>query len=70
MREGQIQLYAELQTFVDQGIMLFLDGRQSTPEYVTHILYAGENNCYMRDYVYDVRKGGLRELHFDKLKET
>jgi hypothetical protein len=70
MREGQIQLYAELQTFVDQGIMLFLDGRQSTPEYVTHTLYAGENSCYMRDYVYDERKGGLRELHFDKLKET
>jgi hypothetical protein len=70
MREGQIQLYAELQNFADQGIMLFLDGRQSTPEYVTHVLCAGEESCYMRDYIYDDAKGVLKELHFDKLKET
>jgi hypothetical protein len=70
MREGQIQLYAELQTIADQGIMLFLDGKQSTPEYVTHVLCASEDSCYMRDYVFDDTKGVLKELRFDKLKET
>jgi len=70
MKESRNQLYVELQSIADQGIMLFLDGSPCTPEYAAHVLCAGEEACYMRDYVYDEKKGVLKELHFDKLGET
>ena len=71
MQENKKQLYVELQTIADQGIVLFLDGSPSTPEYVTHVLCAAERTCYMRDYVYDENEEGvLKELHFDKLNEV
>lgn len=70
MRENRKQLYVELQSIADQGIILFLDGSPSTPEHVTHVLCASEDACYMRDYVYDETGGGLKELHFDKLNEV
>lgn len=70
MNEIRSQLYVELQSMADQGIVLFLDGSPSTPECVTHALCAGEETCYMRDYVYDETKGVLRELRFDKLSDT
>lgn len=70
MKENRNQLYVELQSFADQGIVLFLDGSPSTPEHVTHVLCAAEEACYMRDYVYDETEGVLRELHFDKLNEV
>ncbi len=69
MRQDRNQLYVELQSIADQGIVLFLDGSPSTPEHVTHALCAGEDACYMRDYVYDEKEGVLNELHFDKLNE-
>ena len=53
MKENRNQLYVELQSFADQGIVLFLDGSPTTPEHVTHVLCAAEEACYMRDYVYD-----------------
>ena len=70
MNDNRRQLYVELQSSADQGIVLFLDGSPSTPEHVTHVLCAGEDNSYMRDYVYDETKGVLKELHFDKLHEV
>lgn len=70
MNENRNQLYVELQSMADQGIVLFLDGSPSTPERVTHALCAGEEACYMRDYVYDETKGVLTELRFDKLSDT
>ena len=70
MKENRNQLYVELQSIAEQGIVLFLDGSPSTPEHVTHVLCAGEDNSYMRDYVYDETKGVLKELHFDKLHEV
>ena len=69
MQQNKKQLYVELQTIADQGIVLFLDGCPSTPEYVTHVLCAAEEACYMRDYVYDEMEGRLKELHFDKVNE-
>ena len=57
MQQDKKQLYVELQTIADQGIVLFLDGSPSTPEYVTHVLCAAEDACYMRDYVYDETEG-------------
>ncbi len=70
MRENRQQLYVELQSMASRGIVLFLDGYPSSPEYVTHALCAQEEACYMRDYVYDETEGVLKELHFDKLSET
>ncbi len=70
MRENRQQLYIELQSMASRGIVLFLDGYPSSPEYVTHALCAQEEACYMRDYVYDETEGVLKELHFDKLSET
>lgn len=70
MREDRQQLYVELQSMASRGIVLFLDGYPSSPEYVTHKLCAQEEACYMRDYVYDETEGVLKELHFDKLNET
>ena len=71
MKENRNQLYVELQSFADQGIVLFLDGTPSTPEHLTRVLCAEEEACYMRDYVYDENeKGVLKELHFDKLNEV
>lgn len=70
MKHNGNQLYVELQSIADQGIVLFLDGCPSTPEHVTRTLCAAEDACYMRDYVYDeAEKGVLRELHFDRLNE-
>ena len=70
MKENRNQLYVELQSFADQGIVLFLDGSPITPEYVTHVLCAAEDACYMRDYVYDETEGVLKELRFDRLNEV
>ena len=70
MREDRQQLYVELQSMASRGIVLFLDGYPSSPEYVTNTLCAQEEACYMRDYVYDETEGVLKELHFDKLNET
>lgn len=71
MENNRNQLYVELQSIADQGIMLFLDGNPSTPEHVLHALCAAEDVSYMRDYVYDEeRKGVLRELRFDKLSDV
>ena len=70
MKTNRNQLYVELQSIADQGIVLFLDGSPSTPEQVTHVLCAAEDACYMRDYVYDEKKGVLKELRFDKLNEV
>ena len=70
MNDNRRQLYVELQSIADQGIVLFLDGIPSTAERVTHVLCAGEDSSYMRDYVYDETEGVLKELHFDKLNEV
>lgn len=59
------QLYVELENMQGQGIMIFLEGKKSTPETVSEILCVQEESSYMRDYVYD--EGVLKELHFDKV---
>lgn len=69
MNTDRNQLYVELRSMADQGIVLFLDGHPSSPEYVTYTLCAEEEACYMRDYIYDETKGVLKELHFDRLHE-
>ncbi len=61
------QLFIELKGIQGRGIMIFLEGEQSTPETVTDLLCVQEEkSSYMRDYVYD--KGVLTELHFDKVQ--
>lgn len=59
-------LYIELQSIESRGIILFLEGEESTSDGVAAALEVNEESSYMRDYVFD--KGVLTELHFDKVK--
>ncbi len=58
-------LYIELQSIESRGIILFLEGEESTSDGVAAALEVNEESSYMRDYVFD--KGVLTELHFDKV---
>ena len=59
------QLYLELESLENQGITIWLEGMQSSPEYVANQLNIHDENLYMRDYVFD--EGRLTELHFNKI---
>lgn len=59
-------LYLELTSLEDRGITIWLDGSLSDPENVASRLCVNEENCYMRDYIFD--EGVLKEVHFDKIK--
>ena len=58
-------LYIELQSIESRGIILFLEGEESTSDGVAAALEVNEESSYMRDYVFD--KGVLTEVHFDKI---
>lgn len=60
-------LYIELQSIESRGIILFLEGEESTSDGVAAALEVNEESSYMRDYVFD--KGVLTELHFDKVND-
>ena len=65
MNNKKYQLYVELQSVADRGIVLYLEGHPSTPESVLTAMCVNEEGAYMRDYVFD--EGVLRELRFDRL---
>ncbi len=60
------ELFVELEKIQGRGIILFLEGKKSTPKTVSDVLSIQEDSTYMRDYIYD--KGVLKELHFDKVQ--
>lgn len=60
------QLFIELESIQDRGIVIFIEGVKSTPQTVSDLLCVQEESSYMRDYVY--REGVLAELHFDKVQ--
>lgn len=59
-------LYLELTSLEDRGITIWLDGSISNSRNVASRLCVNEENCYMRDYIFD--EGVLKEVHFDKVK--
>lgn len=61
------KLYLELTSWENRGITIWMDGNISNSRQVSEQICVGEENTYMRDYVFD--EGVLREIHFDKIKK-
>ena len=50
-------------------IAMTLGGRPSTPRELARLCVIREKGCYMGDYIQD-EKGKLKEIRFDKVKES
>lgn len=61
------KLYLELASFENRGITIWMDGSISDSKQVSNQICVGENNTYMRDYIFD--EGVLKEIHFDKVEK-
>ena len=55
--------------YENAGIALTLGGRPSTPRELARLCVIREKGCYMGDYIQD-EKGKLKEIRFDKVKES
>lgn len=62
------RLRCELETYRDMGVMLFLNGRETTPKRIEKAYKIAEEGEYMRDYIQD-EEGRLRGLSFDYIRE-
>lgn len=62
----RIQFKLELEEFVNDGMLLWLNGTISDPEQIIKAHLVEEENNYMRDYITD-EKGGIKGLGFDKI---
>lgn len=58
-------LMVELQAFENQGISIWLDGMPSNSKEVSQKMSVHEQECYMRDYVFD--EGKVSQIHFDRI---
>ena len=58
-----------LVAYENAGIALTLGGRPSTPRALARLCVIREKGCYMGDYIQD-EKGKLKEIRFDKVKES
>ena len=58
-----------LVAYENAGIALTLRGRPSTPRELARLCVIREKGCYMGDYIQD-EKGKLKEIRFDKVKES
>jgi len=65
-QRDRIQFKIELEEFVNDGILLWLNGNISDPEQIIRAHLVEEENNYMRDYITD-EKGGVKGLGFDKI---
>ncbi|MDD6057021.1 MAG: hypothetical protein PUB98_01970 [Clostridiales bacterium] len=65
--EHMKRLHLELASWENRGITIWLDGYRCSSTQLSSRLCVNEENCYMRDYVFD--KGVLKEVHFDKIEE-
>jgi hypothetical protein len=66
-KPSKFQLQLELERYVSEGMLLWLNGKQSNPEQIVKACLIEEENNYMRDYIPD-EEGGLKGLAFDKVK--
>ena len=60
-----MMLLVELQSYENQGISLWLEGKESSPQAVNEIMAVRETGHYMRDYVID--DGIVSEIRFDRI---
>lgn len=65
-QRDRIQFKIELEEFVNDGMLLWLNGNISDPEQIISAHLVEEENNYMRDYITD-EKGGIKGLGFDKI---
>ena len=60
-------LFAELKSVCEKGVLLYMDGRRSTPRYVAaKASVSGGKYSYMRDYIFVC--GMLKEIRFDRVR--
>lgn len=62
------ELLSRLLYFSEQGVPIYLEGKQATPEQVVESCCVCENAYYMPDYVRN-DEGVIKELRFDKITE-
>lgn len=65
-KKGHI-LRQELERYQEQGVSLWLNGRESTPKEIVKAHSIAEDGVYMRDYVPD-QSGAVERLEFDLIK--
>ncbi|MGI6095747.1 MAG: hypothetical protein ACOYBL_09990 [Lachnospiraceae bacterium] len=65
-KKGQI-LRSELERYQQQGVSLWLNGRESTPKEIVKAHKIAEDSVYMRDYIHN-QKGEVERLEFDLIK--
>jgi hypothetical protein len=66
-KQGKFQLQSELEEYVNEGMLLWLNGRLSNPEQIAQACLIEEENNYMRDYIQD-DEGELKGVAFDKVQ--
>lgn len=62
------QLYLELASLENQGITIWLEGCPSNSKHIASQLNIHDANLYMRDYIFE--EGDLKEVHFNKVKNS
>ncbi|HIZ66393.1 MAG TPA: hypothetical protein H9809_10930 [Candidatus Blautia pullicola] len=61
------KLHCELKSYRSQGIILLLNGEESTPRRIEKACSIAETGEYMRDYIQD-EEGRLQGLSFDYVR--
>lgn len=67
--ELYISIKNELESKLNKGIVLTLEGRASTPDQIAGLCVFCEESNYMRDYVTD-ESGNLVELGFNDVQNS
>lgn len=61
-----VNLMMELSRYREDGVRLYLNEEEASPEEIADACVISESHCYMRDYVTD-GEGELTALKFDKI---
>lgn len=63
-----VLIKSELESQLKMGIMLTVDGRESTPDQIAGLCAFREGSNYMRDYVLD-ENGNIVEIGFNDVHD-
>jgi len=66
LKRNQLEEYSRLKWFDYGGVVLYLEGKISSPEEITLRCCQEQGIIYMADYVLD-DFGQLRELRYDRI---
>lgn len=67
-KSEMISMKDRLETILNQGIELYLDGRPASPDRIVE-RFVREDTVYMPDFVID-DKGILTQVRYDKIMEN